>query len=79
MTRVRCCVPFCRRTTKPDCDEWICGPHWKAVPKSARRVFFRVKRLLRQSPHDDRAWARHNAIWQRVKRHAIERAMGIGS
>jgi len=43
MKRLNCCVPFCRRTRgirKGETElpsEWICGPHWAAVPKSVKR------------------------------------------
>ena len=46
--RLKCCVPFCRRTTKQDCGEWICGPHWRAVPRAARADLFAAKRELRK-------------------------------
>lgn len=38
-----CCVPFCRRTSRRCKDEWICGDHWKLVPRALKT--FRTKRL----------------------------------
>lgn len=37
--RITCCVPFCRRTYRNDEGfvEWICAPHWRAVPLRYRR------------------------------------------
>lgn len=38
-----CCVPFCRRTSRRFKEEWICGDHWKLVPRDLKT--FRTKRL----------------------------------
>ena len=47
--RLKCCVPFCRRTTRgQDYGEWICGPHWRAVPRATRADLFAAKRDLRK-------------------------------
>lgn len=82
--RVRCLVPFCRRTTPAGrfgADaQWICGDHWRAIPKPRRRVWGRLrKRWRRYGPqagvHFDARWWR---IWDRLKRAAIEAAAGIG-
>ncbi len=78
MIRVRCCVPFCRRTTKLQHDEWICGAHWTTVPREARVVFFRAKRRVTRNPTDERLWSAYRTIWRRLKRYAIERATGLG-
>lgn len=76
--RIGCCVPFCRRTRKNDQGwaEWICGDHWRAVPKAFRRVHGRYLRLLRRGilPGATPATSR---VWRRVKRAAIERAAGL--
>ncbi len=34
--RVPCCVPFCRRTTGKLYAEWICGEHWRLVPRKLK-------------------------------------------
>ncbi|WP_166306391.1 hypothetical protein [Bradyrhizobium sp. 2S1] len=82
--RVRCLVPFCRRTTKPGRNgvnvQWICGNHWKAVPLAQRRVWGRLRRQWRRygpeaGVHFDARWWR---VWDRLKRSAIEAAGGIG-
>lgn len=113
MVRLTCCVPFCRRTYRNDegFAEWICAPHWRAVPLRYRRFRRKARNAY------DAAQARCDAIgaegyeyakandacisdeimerfsaasgrrklkrqqadraWDRCKRIAIERAMGI--
>lgn len=75
--RLRCCVPFCRRTTKQaEFPEWICGDHWCLLPKQRRRAYGRhVKRWRRYGPTHYGIAA--NRIWNRLKAMAIERAAGI--
>lgn len=75
--RIGCCVPFCRRTTKrPEFDEWICGDHWQAIPKEARRVYGRrVRRWRRYHSHADGLAA--SRLWRWLKRQAIEAAGGL--
>lgn len=78
MTRLPCCVPFCERTTpRVEFDEWICGDHWRLIPKDARRAYGRRARHWRRYHRqaDGVAAAR---IWAWLKRHAIEAAGGIG-
>lgn len=67
--RLACLVPGCRRTCKPFHGEWICGVHWPATDRAMRRLLSLAKRRGRQQ-----ACA---AIWRRLKRQAIERAVGI--
>jgi hypothetical protein len=47
VSRVCCCVPFCRRTTGklPEGFEWICPTHWRTIPQKRRRAYRRVWRL----------------------------------
>lgn len=70
--RIRCSVPFCRRTTGRFSlpTEWICGDHWRGVPQRLRRLYSLAKR--RRKPD-----AVLNYIWMKCKRAAIERAGGI--
>ena len=77
MERIKCCVPFCRRTTKrADFEQWICGPHWRLVPKAKRQVYGRYLRRWRR--YGDRAYGpAASRIWSRLSREAIERAGGI--
>lgn len=68
--RLQCLVPFCTRSTTPKgFDEWICGTHWAATPAVWRR---RYRLFVRRRRLDLAA-----RTWSRLKRAAIERAMGI--
>ncbi|KAB0269007.1 hypothetical protein FEZ63_02555 [Microvirga brassicacearum] len=75
--RISCCVPFCRRTRKNDLGflEWICGDHWRGVPKPMRQAYGRVTRRFRRGLGE--YGSRGDRLWRRVKRAAIERAVGI--
>jgi hypothetical protein len=76
--RIRCVVPFCRRTTarfKPP-TEWICGDHWRLVRKVMRRVYGRRKKEWRRYHHEHDGIA-CDRLWAFVKRRAIEAAGGI--
>jgi len=77
--RLRCCVPFCRRTRKnvdPHMAEWICGDHWRLLDLRHRRVYGRYTRHWRRFGADRNSEAVWR-IWCWIKRKAIERAMGI--
>lgn len=79
MKRLHCVVPHCRRTRKSvrvEFSEWMCGDHWRMLPKLERKVYGRrVKQWRRfEKLHDVKAADR---LWSWLKRHAIERALGI--
>lgn len=75
--RIQCCVIGCRRTKqRREFDEWICGDHWRALPKAMRRVYGRRMRQWRRY-HRDEDVAPTNRLWARLKRAAIDRAMGL--
>lgn len=46
--RIKCSIPFCRRTADADETEpytqIICGKHWRLVPKPLRTLHRRLKR-----------------------------------
>lgn len=50
--RVRCCVPFCKRTSAGvddnghRIDEVICGPHWRAADPDLRRRYNAERKRL---------------------------------
>jgi hypothetical protein len=80
--RISCVVPFCRRTMKRtakhhDLSEWMCGRHWRLIPKIKRQVYGRIMRQWRRFRRAGDV-ARADRIWFRLKREAIERAGGIG-
>ncbi len=82
--RLTCAVPGCRRSRGlrkgerafEDWHEWVCGVHWAMVPKIFRRALARKRRITnrKESWNDIRAF---NRLWERCKRAAIERAVGI--
>lgn len=91
--RVRCCVPFCGRTRKPGCNEWICSGHWANVPRRLRRRKFLFERRYRKL-FGNNAWHIYpggspdrimavrldrlcDLAWQRCKKAAIEGAAGL--
>lgn len=92
--RIACCVPFCRRTTRAGgFEEWICGNHWRSVPRTLRARKTRLIRRYRRR-HGDRAPHLYasgsperidavkndqllRTIWDRCKAAAIEAAAGI--
>lgn len=49
--RISCCVPHCRRTraNTEGWDSWICGEHWRLVPKKMRAVKNRNAREIRSA------------------------------
>lgn len=76
--RTPCCVPFCRRSTaRCDFDQWMCGDHWRLVPKIKRQVYGRHMKRWRR--YGDAAYgAAANRIWRALVRAATEAAGGIG-
>jgi hypothetical protein len=65
--RLPCCVPFCRRTISAEkgFSEWICPKHWRLLPGSPARLSAVAM------------WRRVDAAWERCKRQAIERSLGL--
>jgi hypothetical protein len=67
MTRICCCVPFCKRTVDPEkgFGEWLCQKHWMTVDKRQRRLLqgrHRQERNARAAMFDARVRARWH--WQ---------------
>lgn len=82
--RIACCVPFCKRTAKPErfpgADEWLCTVHWPLVSKTIKRRRARLRRMLSKTMDSDRVGRLRYAdaiLWRQAKKQAIERAMGI--
>lgn len=72
--RLRCVVPHCRRSiasgkVSADHNQWICSKHWSATPKHWRRRLFLFRRRGRADLEA--------SMWERLKRRAIEIAVGI--
>lgn len=92
--RLACCVPFCKRTTgRFSSGDWICGTHWRAIPRAVKQPLFAAERQYKRRFGDNAYWAYkggsperleavrlHGLIWDlwaAVKAAAIERAAGI--
>lgn len=73
--RIRCLVPFCRRTTAAGrFSEWVCGRHWRQVSRRLRTRYHRAKRrALRRGRAEDAA--RAVCLWL----HCREQAIGRGA
>lgn len=75
-----CLVPGCGRTTegkRPRLNSYICGPHWKLVPRRQKTVYNRIWRLQRKSGGwTDTLLARYWRIWPAIARTAIARSRG---
>ena len=82
--RVNCQVPGCNHTRgqrkgEPpirDGYEWVCGDHWQAIPKIMRKVVARTRRRAHARPTHENINSFYR-IWDRAKREAIERGIGI--
>ena len=84
--RIPCCVPFCNRTAArlryPDAEEIICGKHYRLASAVLRRRLTKVRRLSRRIRAGDegklrQSWHLDNELWRRIKRQAIELAVGL--
>lgn len=74
--REPCCIVGCKRTTKHTYSEWICGKHWKLVPRHYRLVWRRLGRRWR-STGTKGSWYAGNRVWRRIKTHVSEKALGL--
>ena len=83
--RVPCCVPFCGRTFADDGQftEVLCGRHYRLARPALRRRLTRVRRIYRRAMTrgDTVASGRCErldcALWEAIKKEAIEIAVGI--
>lgn len=79
--RLTCLCPGCHRTRgqrkgEPpihDGEEWICGVHWRAVPKHLRKRLAKARRRIKRG---DERWRRVlRRTWRRCRQIAIEEAL----
>ncbi len=86
--RIACCVPFRRRTAArkgklADCEEIICGKHWRQTPQTLRRRLQKIRRLTKRAVmrgdlgSQNKAWRLDWAVWEKIKAAAIETAAGV--
>jgi len=72
--RIRCCVPFCRRTFKADgATEVICGKHWRAVPAEVRQAKYYAYRSYKRRFGDNGWWIYPPASQERIECSAAHR------
>lgn len=69
--RLQCCVPFCNRTIGIDAAdkawrEYICGYHWRGIPKAKRDYYKKARRRFEQYPSSARA-AKCARLWVACK------------
>lgn len=84
ISRLSCVVPGCRHTRGQrkgegpirEGQQWVCGEHWRAVPKQMRGILARARRRANRRPTENniRSFQR---LWDRSAREAIERGMGL--
>jgi len=74
----RCVVPGCAHWTRRFAAgwEWVCGTHWRLVDSELKALRVRIGRKYGRQGR--RYWRFENLVWRRMKRQAIERAVGIG-
>lgn len=83
VARTLCCVPFCRRSrglrkgeTSPP-SEWICGEHWKRVPRRLKATRTRLRRRAARHGWNDTTRLIDDRAWVLCKRAAIEAGVGL--
>ena len=75
--RIRCLVPFCRRTRAAGgLPEWICGKHWALIPARRRRAYARARRIASKTG-EQRAWKAAARLWRRLRAQACAAAGGL--
>lgn len=84
--RVRCLVPHCDHTRGDRKDdqlhpgaEWICGEHWRRVPRRLKLIRSRLRRRRARLGGKMTAVMQgiENRSWELCKRAAIEAAGGL--
>lgn len=81
IARLRCLVPGCRRTLKPENpedDQGICSKHWRLTDQRLRKLYRRCRRVERIEPgRRDHAIEVGTRVWGKLTIQAIERSMGL--
>lgn len=79
--RTPCYVPGCRRTASATFmaghSEFLCGKHYQLVDRRVRRLRTRVRRKALKIGWTASLQVLAARLWDRAKRQATERAMGI--
>lgn len=78
--RLPCCILGCRRSFVPEAHvvEMMCAKHYRSTDKRLRRMRTRLKREARKrGMWTERMLAIDSWLWNRIKRQANDRAVGI--
>ncbi|GLQ09229.1 hypothetical protein GCM10007913_11610 [Devosia yakushimensis] len=80
--RIGCLIMGCRRTYKREPDEGegaevMCGDHYRLGDKALRQLRTKLKRTARRTGWTPRLGRIDAWLWERIKRQANERAMGL--
>ncbi len=77
MSRLRCLVPFCRRTRAAgDFMEWVCAEHWRQVSRTLRRRYSRARRKMKRRPTLAQC-KRIETLWNHCREQAIGRGFCV--
>lgn len=74
--RIRCCVPFCRRTAdgeKFKGEEIICGKHWRMASATLRHRRSRLSRRYKRHFGDNNPWDYPAGSKQRLESYRLAR------
>ena len=78
--KIFCSVPGCRRWSRKFKGEFLCGAHWRMVPRRLKRRRSWIVQRWKKDPR--RAWRYARLefrVWEQMKRAATREAfMGIG-
>lgn len=79
--RICCEVPGCGRTASEreygEGCEIICGKHYRLADKSLRQLLTKIRQRTTRYGQTEARYLADNAIWKRIRRQAVERAMGV--
>jgi hypothetical protein len=75
-----CLIEGCGRTSagkRPQLGTYICGTHWKLVPRKMKLVYSRIWRLQKKSGGwTDQLVVRYWRTWERIARAAVRAGRG---
>lgn len=75
--RLKCCILGCNGSTGKDYEEWICSNHWPLVSKTIKRRRAMLRRRGKKTGWTEQLKRMDDALWERAKKQATERSMGI--
>ncbi len=69
-----CCAPGCPRWSRMYPGEWLCGRHWKMVPRRLRRA---LRVLWKRRPWTMRDGRLETRLWAHARRRVILQEAGL--